>query len=149
MEYFQSYTNILKGKILLIVDYLKKISEHNTSSIEKELKMLDITLDEFGNISLEDVERLINTLTSNLKDLCDKINRANNLETYLNFKLSRNFLYQSASQEIELYPYEMQQIINAYSTPSYYDTLKKYEQEKLLSISQNGHKKSLEILLRK
>ena len=104
LDYFKKYTNIVRNKSTKILDIILKISNKETSDIVDLLVELDIQLDENGNISKEDIVRLVSPFVHNYNGLVEKINNANNLETYLTFKLSKHSLYRQGCSEGELYP---------------------------------------------
>ncbi len=104
LEYFKRYTTIVKNKALQLINIIESIGTKETTNIKDLLGELDINLDEFGNIKGEDIERLITPTIQNIEDLNEKINKANNLETYLTFKISRESLLREGISENEIYP---------------------------------------------
>lgn len=119
LEYFKKYTAILKNKILLLLNIIEKIGNKDYISIKDIISELDIQLDEYENITKEDIIRLLTPLIYNINKLNDKISKANNLETYLTFKLSKHFLLRNDLTLEEIYPTESLQIKDLY-----YDHLK-------------------------
>ena len=113
LEYFHKYSNIVRNKAIKILDIIEKIVNKNLSIIDI-LTELDIKLDENGNISKEDIIRLIPPFINNYNLLVEKINTANNLETYLTFKLSKHSVYRNGCSEGELYPSSSIQVKNLY-----------------------------------
>ena len=113
LDYFHKYLNIVRNKAKKILDIIEKIVNKDSSIIEL-LVELDIKLDENGNISKEDIIRLIPPFIHNYNELFEKINTANNLETYLTFKLSKHSLYRDGRSEGELYPTSSIQVKDLY-----------------------------------
>ena len=104
LEYFIRYTSIVRNKINELISIIKNLSTKKIDVIEEELKRLDINLDENNDIHKSDIIRLIIPAMYNIKLLNDKVNEANNLETYLTFKMSRHSLYKEGFMENEIYP---------------------------------------------
>jgi hypothetical protein len=114
LEYFNRYTTIVRNKANLLLDIIEKIGVKNTSSIQDKLIDLDIVLDENGNISRNDIIRLIIPTVYNIQDLKEKIEKANDLSTYLTFKMSKDSLYRNGLSENEVYPTKSLQIKNLF-----------------------------------
>ena len=111
LEYFKKYINILKKKC---INLIKIIDGLTNGTISPELlKELDISLDENGNILMSDVLRITNPFIYNFNELKEMVNKANNLETYLDFKISLDDVYRNGFSEVELYPSEKLQDENA------------------------------------
>lgn len=104
LDYFHKYSNIVRNKAKKILDIIEKIVNKDYSTIVDLLIQLDIKLDENGNITKEDIIRLIPPFIHNYNSLVEKVNNANNLETYLTFKLSKHSVYRNGCSEGELYP---------------------------------------------
>lgn len=118
LNYFNKYSNIVRNKSKKILDIIEKIVNKDYSTIADLIIELDIQLDENGNISKEDIIRLIPPFVHNYNSLVEKVNTANNLETYLTFKLSKHSVYRNGCSEGELYP------VSSIQTKSlYYDYL--------------------------
>ena len=105
LEYFIKYTNILKIKILNLLDIVDKISNENTNGIKDILNDLNIKLTSKGKISSIDIKRLITYIEYNIKKLKNIVLTANNLETYLTFNITKpnkdeNNLYPSENLKI-------------------------------------------------
>ena len=83
-------------------------------SIRDLLSELDIQLDENGNVSRDDIILLITRALYNINALFEKINRANDLSTYLTFKMSKEYLYKASWSETEVYPTQSIQVRNLY-----------------------------------
>lgn len=113
LDYFHKYSNIVRNKAKKILDIIEKIVNKDSSIIELLIE-LDIQLDKNGNISKEDIIRLITPFIHNYNSLVEKINTANNLETYLTFKLSKHSVYRNGCSEGELYPSTSIQVKNLY-----------------------------------
>ena len=104
LEYFNRYTTILRNKTLLLLNVIEKIGNRDTISIYDLITELDIQLDENDNISKEDIIRLITPTVYNIGELNEKVSKANDLSTYLNFKVSKNSLYRDDLFENQIYP---------------------------------------------
>ena len=106
LEYYENYISILKKKILKMINILDQIEDKDNKEIFDLLEDLDITIDDNRKIKKEDAERLLHTILYNLSDLLRKFDEANNLETYYNYKLTRDSLYRDGLVEDDLYPSE-------------------------------------------
>lgn len=104
LEYFKKYTSIVRNKAILLLNIIESIGNNNSQAIQNILKDLDILLDENGNILKSDIIRLITPTIYNIKLLNKKISDANNLETYLTFKISIDQIYKNGLSEGEVYP---------------------------------------------
>ena len=104
LEYFKKYIKIVRKKVLILLDIIEKIGNKEVSAIGNIMEDLDIVLDKKGNILKEDIERLIKPTIANINILNDKLNKANDLSTYLTFKISRQSIYRNDFSENELYP---------------------------------------------
>ena len=104
LEYFNKYIEILKKKCINLIKIIDGITEETIS--KDVLKELDINLDENGNILMADVLRLTKPFIYNYNELKKMTDRANNLNTYLEFKLSLDYVYRNGFSENELYPLE-------------------------------------------
>lgn len=114
LKYYKKYTTIVRQKALLLISLIEAIGSKNTINFDKLLKSIDITLDENGNILKDDIYRLIEPTIYNINKLNKKVDEANNLETYLNNKLSLYQIYKNGMTEDELYPSKSIQIHNLY-----------------------------------
>lgn len=114
LEYFKKYSNIVRNKALLLLDMIEKIGKKDCMSIQDLMKELDIQLDENGNVLKEDIIRLITPVVYNINKLNEKVTEANDLSTYLTFKMSKHSLYRDGWSEREIYPTESLQIKNLY-----------------------------------
>ncbi len=104
LEYFNKYTNIVKNKINLLLNIIEKISNKDSHAIQEILDDLDIKLDDNGNILKSDISRLIKPTIYNINDLDEKLATANDLSTYLTFKMSKHSLYKNDLFIGEIYP---------------------------------------------
>lgn len=112
LEYFNKYSNIVRNKALLLLNVIEKIGNRDTVSIQDLITELDIQLDGSGNISKEDIIRLITPTVYNIGELNEKVSKANNLSTYLTFKMSKHSLYKDGWSEGEIYPSSSLQVKN-------------------------------------
>ena len=104
LEYFKRYTTIVRNKALQLINIIESIGTKQADNIKGLLGELDINLDESGNIKVVDIDRLVTPTIQNIEDLNEKISIANNLETYLTFKISRESLLREGIMENEIYP---------------------------------------------
>lgn len=114
LEYFNKYSNIVRNKVLLLLNVVEKIGNRDTMSIQDLITELDIQLDESGNISRDDIIRLIIPTVYNIGVLNEKVSKANDLSTYFTFKMSKHSLYKDGCTEEEIYPSSSLQIKNLY-----------------------------------
>ncbi|MGM9835072.1 MAG: hypothetical protein ACI31M_04780 [Bacilli bacterium] len=121
LEYFKKYIDILKEKSLSLCEIVNKIQNIALGKIndENEIKQIidslseyDIKILENGNIYYQDVIRLLTPLIENVLALKEKVERANNLETYLNFSVSKHSLYRDGFTEDDIYPKRALQVKN-------------------------------------
>ena len=112
LEYFKRYTTIVRNKIFLLLNIIEKIGNKDSLSIQNLLEELDIQLDENGNILKEDIIRLITPTIYNIRLLNEKVTEANDLSTYLTFKMSKHSLHRDDWSEGDIYPTESLQIKN-------------------------------------
>jgi len=114
LQYFNKYTSIVRDKILLLLNIIEQIGNRNSMPIKDLIAELDIRLDENGNISKEDIIRLITPVVYNIEILEEKVSEANDLSTYLNFKMSKDSLYKDGLSEGEIYPSTSLQIKSSF-----------------------------------
>lgn len=113
LEYFKKYVAILKVKCANLFKLLECLDKKNEMSDEESevLSSLDIHTDEKGNIYWKDVNRLCEAIIYNINDLYKKVQEGNNLNTYLDFKNSKEQLGRDGFfDEEEIYPSEEIQI---------------------------------------
>lgn len=118
LEYFNNYSSIVRNKALQLLDVIEKIGTKESFTIQELLTELDIILDENGNITREDITRLIIPTIQNIEELEEKVTQANDLTTYLTFKMSEESLYREGWSARELYPTKaiiVNNLINGYS----------------------------------
>lgn len=114
LEYFKRYSNIVRNKALLLLTIIEKIGNKDSMSIQDLILELDIQLDETGNISRNDIIRLITPTVYNISELNEKVIKANDLTTYLTFKISKHSLRRDGLSESEIYPNQSLQIKDLY-----------------------------------
>lgn len=112
LDYFNKYINIVKSKALLLINIIDKIGRKDIKDIRDIIADLDINLNEDGDISKEDISRLIFPTIFNLQKLNTKVDEANNLDTYLSFKISKQSLARNGFVESEIYPNKELQVKN-------------------------------------
>ncbi len=112
LEYIKNYIRAIRNKTLQLLNIIEKIGNKNSASIKDILLDLDIELDAAGNITREDIARLIMPTVYNINAFREKINKANDLATYLKFKLSERVFYLDLCTSA--YPTEALQIKNIY-----------------------------------
>ena len=111
LKYYKNYSEIVREKAKKIFEIIEKIANKDCSTIVHLLEELDIKLDEDGNVLKVDIVRLILPFIYNYNSLVNKINEANNLNTYLNFKKNEYILARRDVSEEELYPTSYIQIV--------------------------------------
>ena len=104
LEYFENYIGVLKNKCNNIIRIIDGIIDKTLPKYI--LEDLDISLNDNGCILKNDINRLVEPLIYNYKELMEMVVKANDLKTYLNFKMSLDNVYKSGSSEDELYPLE-------------------------------------------
>lgn len=114
LEYFNRYTAIVRNKANLLLNLIEKIGNKDGQTIQEVLTDLDIILDENGNILKSDIIRLITPTVYNINELNEKLSKANDLSTYLTFKMSKHSLYRYGLSEGEVYPSQSIQIKDLY-----------------------------------
>ena len=102
LQYFKNYISILKNKCFNLIKIIDGII--NKSIPSDVLKELDIKLDKKGNVLMSDVERIITPFIYNFIKLQELDKKANDLKTYLVFKISLDDVYKNGNSEDELYP---------------------------------------------
>ncbi len=112
LEYFKRYSDIVRNKALLLLNIIEKIGNNDGTSIQDLLSEFDIQLAENGDILKEDIIRLIIPTVYNINALNEKVTKANDLSTYLTFKLSKDYLYRKDLSENAIYPMKALQIKN-------------------------------------
>lgn len=118
LQYFRTYTSILKEKLQTLLSVLNDInkckSEKLSEDAEQRLLDLDFHINSNGNIYFKDAERLADAIIDNVKDLCEKIQTGNNPETYLTFKESEHSLMKDDVWPCEIYPRKEIQVKDRY-----------------------------------
>lgn len=118
LQYFKTYTSILKEKCKTLFEILEDLAKVKEGTISKEgwdrIVDLDFHINEYGDIYITDVERLADAIIYNVKDLYDKITKGNNPETYLTFKESKHNMARDGIFESEIYPRKEVQIKDLY-----------------------------------
>jgi len=114
LEYFNRYTVIVRNKVNILLSLIEKIGNKDIQLIQEWLTELDIVLDEKGNVLKSDIIRLITPTIYNINDLEEKLSKANDLSTYLTFKMSKDSLYKEGLSEREVYPSQSIQIKSTY-----------------------------------
>lgn len=108
LQYFKTYTSILKEKCQTLCSVLNDINRCKTEELSEEaqqrFKDLDFHINSEGNIHFKDAERLADAIIYNVKDLREKVQTGNNPETYLTFKESKHKLMKDGIWESEIYP---------------------------------------------
>lgn len=112
LEYFKKYVAILKVKCANLFKLLECLDKKNEMSDEESevLSSLDIHTDEKGNVYYEDINRLCEAIIYNINDLYKKVQEGNNLNTYLDFKISKEQLGRDGIFDEDLYPSEEIQV---------------------------------------
>lgn len=139
LEYFKKYIDILKEKSLSLFEIVNKIQNIALGKIndENEIKQIidslleyDIKILENGNIYYQDMIRLLTPLIENVLALKEKVESANNFETYLNFSVSKHSLYRDGFTEDDIYPRKALQV-KLYGFEKGYIRLSDMQKEKI------------------
>lgn len=104
LKYFNKYIEIIKRKLLTLLDIIEKIGNKDVAPIQDYLTELDVVLDETGNVSKEDIIRLLTPTYYNFMALREKVEKANDLSTYLTLKMSIHSLMREGLLESDIYP---------------------------------------------
>lgn len=105
LDYFKNYLDRRKKKCATLFDIYEDIEsvrnnrELTSESIDR-LHQLDFHFNKAGYVYYEDALRLAETIIFNVNDLYEKGDLANRLETYLDFKITREDLEENQ----EIYP---------------------------------------------
>ena len=135
LEYFKEYISIVKTKLLCLLDNCFFVS-CGCPNFEF-LDNLDIKLDSRGFVSKEDIVRFVKPILYNLNDLNNKVMEANDLSTYLSFKMSRFSLYRSDLSHDDVYPSASLQVNNLLCSEDGYVALSSDQREKVKCIKKN------------
>lgn len=106
LKYYKKIVSIYKGKCLKLLSIIEHIYNKNISEIFDLLLRLDISIDSNNEILYDDVIRLIDPFVYNYNMLNEKLRKANDLDTYLNNKISLDDVYRVGASEEDLYPSE-------------------------------------------
>lgn len=136
LQYFKTYTSILKEKCKTLFEILEDLSKIKDGTISEEglnrFIDLDFHINEDGGIDITDVERFVDAIIYNVNNLYEKITKGNNPETYLTFKLSKHQMAKDGIFESELYPRKEVQIKNLiYGFNKEFIALSKNQEERL------------------
>ena len=108
LEYFKKSIDIYKKKCSNLIKIIDGIIEQ---TIPNEILVdLDIKLNKDGYILKSDIIRLVNPFVYNFNKLTEFVEKANDLNAYMEHKLSLEYLYRNDISEKEIYPYEELQI---------------------------------------
>ena len=130
LVYFKKYTSVLKEKISTLLYIIENLSNKRIDLIDEQLQDLDIIL-ENNKISKTDIIRLLKPTFFNIDTLKNNVEKANNVETYLKFRISLDSIYQDGFTEAEIYPHKEIQIKNLYynHTPGNVDLSERQEKQ--------------------
>lgn len=115
LEYFIKYTDILRNKIAILLNLIEHICTKRTSAINNILNDLDITINEVGCVLKSDIVRVLSTFLYNIEEFNMQIDRANDMSTYLVFKISRYSHQSKGVAETEIYPCASLQLKNLHN----------------------------------
>lgn len=104
LKYFKTYSGIIRDKSNALLGLIERIGNGHAGDIMDELDELDINFNEDGRISKTDIMRLVTPAVHNIRTLDDKVRQANDLSTYLTFKMSLDSIYKNGWSENEVYP---------------------------------------------
>lgn len=103
-EYFNRYTDIVRNKVNTLLNIVSGLANKKIEPIEELINELDIKISTDGKVSKDDIIRLIIPIVANINMLEEKVEKANDLSTYLTFKESKHTLYKDGLSESEIYP---------------------------------------------
>ena len=102
LEYFKNYISVLRNKCDTLLRIIEGLID---KTIPKYiLEEFDIELNDDGLILSSDMARLIKPFIYNFTRLNDYVDKANNLNTYLDYKVSLDYVYRSGLSENDIYP---------------------------------------------
>ena len=105
LDYFKNYLDRRKKKCATLfeiyedIESVRKNKKLTRESVDR-LRQLDFHFNKAGYVYYEDALRLAETIIFNVNDLYEKGDLANRLETYLDFKITREDLEENQ----EIYP---------------------------------------------
>ncbi len=128
LEYYEKYIKIMKNKVLLLLTIIESLTDKCDEELDKILNDIDVEINEKGEVSKEDLERLLLTTVYNIDALNDKLTEANDLSSYFySSRFHRGLRFSGNSSEY--YPSEELQL-----SEEEYDFVPKYE---YLPLSEN------------
>lgn len=104
LEYFNRYTEIVRDKINTLLNIVHGLANKDVDSIKELIDDLDIRMTANGDLTKDDMIRIIVPIIANINVLEEKIEKANDLSTYLTFKMSQHSLLRDGWSESEVYP---------------------------------------------
>lgn len=110
LEYFNRYTDIVRNKVNTLLNIVNGLANKEVESVKEQIEELDINISSDGKVSKDDIIRLIIPIVANIKMLEEKVEKANDLSTYLTFKESKHTLLKDGWSESEIYPASSLQI---------------------------------------
>lgn len=110
LKYFNKYSSIVRNKAIVLLNMIEQLGKKDYEPIQSLMIELDIVLNQNGEISKEDIIRLLTPTIYNIALLKHKVEEANNLSTYLTFKMSKHSLLREGISEGEIYPSKALQI---------------------------------------
>lgn len=104
LTWYQEFIRIAREKSLLLLGIIDSIVSYNAPSISDILTSLDIVLDQNGNITKNDIIRLLMATIQNITMLEQRLIEANDFENYLLYKLSSYDAQKLELTKEDLYP---------------------------------------------
>ncbi len=104
LEYYQRYLKILKYKIKKLLFIIENLANKNYQAIKEEMESLDIIIYKGDKICKYDIIRLIKPTLYNMQKLEEKLAKGNDLNTYLEGKITKPEIYKNGYSEEQLYP---------------------------------------------
>ena len=102
LEYFKNYISILRNKCDTLLKIIEGIID---GTIPKYvLEEFDIELNDDNLILSSDMNRLIKPFIYNFVKLNEVLEKANDLNTYLDYKVSLDYVYSKGLSENDIYP---------------------------------------------
>lgn len=141
LEYFNRYTDIVRNKVNTLLNIVSGLANKEVESVQEQIEELDINISSDGKVSKDDIIRLIIPIIANINILKEKVEKANNLSTYLTFKESKHTLLKDGWSETEIYPISSLQIQSEMNDWREDNVKLSNNQKKILKRSQQRNRK--------
>lgn len=143
LEYFNRYTDIVRNKVNTLLNIVSGLANKEVESVKEQIEELDINISSDGKVSKDDIIRLIIPIVANINILKEKVEKANDLSTYLTFKESKHTLLKDGWSETEIYPISSLQIQSEMNDWRDDNVKLSNNQKKILKKSQQRNRKMI------